>query len=265
MRLLSIAQRISREPTLLDISNAVAIAKLRFIQSLHDANPDTYVAELLSPPLRWLSRLQYHIQREKLREHPFYNYLLARTFYYDKIFMDAVYRGAGIINIGSGTDTRAYRFAQQCQLERINVLECDQAQLIITKRRLAMRKWPTGHVTYTAIDLNEAVTWANLEDWLLHRQEPVQVIMEGVSPYIRQRQFDFFLSFLARRLSPGSQVAYDFKIRSVYDKGFSLPATRDDIAIHHMVLGFKLSETDMILSKDISQFTEDVLVKVRCW
>jgi methyltransferase (TIGR00027 family) len=248
-----------------DQSYSLSVATLRYIQSLYEApeyrNPDTFVRDLLSPPRRWLSTIQAKLQLPRLQSNPFYFYLIARTRYYDQIFTDAIHADINfIINIGCGTDTRAYRFAEELREKKINVFECDQPKSISIKQRLAKRKWCTDHVTYVSIDLNDS-SWPDLEYQLAKIPSAALVILEGVSNYIDTRSFVQFLKFIAARLQVGSLVAYDYKIQGIADsvdhdtyvgsrKLFRLPATKKDVVAFHQALGYELKY--MELSSDLS-------------
>jgi methyltransferase (TIGR00027 family) len=255
---------MSGRPIVPDQSNSVVVATLRYIQSLYEAqeyrNPDTFVRDLLSPPRRWLGALQAKLQLTRLQANPFYFYLVARTRYYDQIFRDAISDNINfIINIGCGTDTRAYRFAEELREKRISVLECDQPQSIYIKQRLAKRKWYTGHVTYVSIDLNDS-SWPNLQYQLVQIPSAALVVLEGVSNYIAKESFTQFLKFIAAKLHVGSRVAYDYKIQRIADddqyscsgsrKLFRLPAAKKDIVAFHQALGYELKH--MELSSDLS-------------
>jgi methyltransferase (TIGR00027 family) len=280
------AMDFSGHLTLPDLSNSIGVAKSRYIQSLYEIpeyrNPDTLIRDLLSPPVRWLSALQAKIQLSRLRQYPFYYYLIARTKYYDQVFTDAIHSNVGnIINIGCGTDTRAYRFIAQLKLQGIKVLECDQAASIAIKRQLAKRAWQTDHVTYVEVDLNNHV-WPDLECRLNEIPSAVLVMLEGVSPYIDEISFGRFLKFLAAKLSPGSVVAYDYKIRSAANdfklgshtkKLFRLPAAKNDVVAYHEALGFKVEHLELssdlslrllpnLASSQTSAFVEDGLLKL---
>jgi methyltransferase (TIGR00027 family) len=244
--------------TLPDLSNSVGVAKLRYIQSVYEApdyrNPDTLIRHLLPPPLRWLSGLQAKIQLSKLRGYPFYYYLIARTKHYDQVFADAIHGNIGcIINIGCGSDTRAYRFAEALKLRGVTVLECDQAESIAAKKRLANRTWPTDHVTYVAIDLNDDA-WSGLEDHLCKISSAALVMLEGVSPYVDEMSFARLLNFLAVKLKPGSIVAYDYKIQVTSDnrsigcldkKLFRLPAPKGHVIAYHEALGYEVQRVEL--------------------
>lgn len=252
------ALELSGHLTLPNLSNSVRVAKLRYIQSVYETpeyrNPDTLVHGLLPPPLRWLSMLQAKIQLSRLRRFPFYYYLIARTKHYDQVFIDAISSDIKyVINIGCGTDTRAYRFAAELKQKGKEVLECDQAETIVVKQRLAERIWQTDHVTYVSVDLNDSV-WPDLEYRLNKISSVALVMLEGVSPYIDQLSFDRFLQFLAIKLKPGSVIAYDYKIRSdavnidPHDQSnglFRLPGTKNDVISYHEALGFEVKYLEL--------------------
>jgi len=277
---------VSRRLTLPNLSNSISVAKLRYIQSLYETpeyrNPDTLVRDLLPLPVRALSVLQAKIQLSKLQLYPFYYYLIARTKYYDQVFTEAIGSNTGfIINIGCGTDTRAYRFAEDLKKKKIKIFECDQPQSISIKEKIAKRKWQTDHITYVPIDLNDS-SWPDLEDRLAEIRYPVCVILEGVSPYIYEDSFDRFLNFIAVKLKPGSRIAYDYKIRGIADdfgrnghikRPFRLSATKKDIIAYHEALGYTLEHMELsseltsrllpnLVRSDACLFTEDCLLKL---
>jgi O-methyltransferase involved in polyketide biosynthesis len=76
------------------------------------------------------------------------------------VFLDTIEAGVGsIVNIGCGSDTRAERFRLGLIQRGIQVLECDQAEAIEVKRRVATRSFGQNpQLSYQAIDLND-------EDW----------------------------------------------------------------------------------------------------
>jgi methyltransferase (TIGR00027 family) len=258
-RMLELSGRL----TLPNLSSMLLIGKLRYIQSVYEEpeyrNPDTLIRDFLPPVLRWLCMLQAKMRQSKLRLDPFYYYLLARTKYYDQVFIDAICSNTKlIINIGCGSDTRAYRFSELLRHKGIHVLECDQRQSIFVKEQLAKRRWCTDHITYVAIDLN-ADTWPELEHWITNVHSTVLVILEGVSPYVDEKSFNRFLRFMAEKLHVGSRLVYDFKIASAEDDfgkdvlnhtPFRLPATKRNIIAYHKTLGYELEQ--MELSSELS-------------
>jgi methyltransferase (TIGR00027 family) len=264
-----------------DSSYLVNVGQLRYIQALCEPadsrNPDALVGAFLSPGQRFACRMRGALLLRRLRANPFYDYLVARTRYYDQLFLDAVRdRVACIVNIGCGSDTRAYRFAHLLEPKGITVLECDQPHAIRAKRDMAARRFPTAHVRYVPLDLNNSFAAA------LDQAPPGRafVMMEGVSPYIARAQFEGFLRLLSARLWPGSTLAYDFKLEGVaQDFGrsaaapqpFRLAGERDAVAAYHQGLGFHLqrlessaSLTRRLLARTPRLFEEDCLACLTC-
>ena len=266
-----------------NLSYMMNVGQLRYIQSLCEAaeyrNPDALVGAFLSIRQRLGCILRGKLFMSRLRADPFYHYVLARTKYYDEVFLDAVkYSVTCIINIGCGSDTRAYRFAHVLKQKGITVLECDQPQVIHVKQKIAQRHWSMDHIRYVPLDLNDT-RWTEFVRLLDEKsQGPVLVMMEGVSPYISRETFEAFLRLLATKLHPRSFLAYDYKIvgamedvgRSVRAQQlFRLPAERNEVAAYHDALGFQLQHIE--LSTELSRrllpglpllFDEDCLLRL---
>jgi len=265
----------------------VNVGALRYIQSVYEPpeyrNPDVLVRHLLSPMQRLGCNLRGKMLLSRLRAKPFYYYILARTRYYDAVFVDAIREGMQyIVNIGCGSDTRAYRFEPDLRRYGVRVLECDQPQAIYSKRQIAQRLWPMDHVNYQAIDLNDG-TWPKLEEWLKgNRPSRMLVMMEGVSPYLKQDVFGRFLEFLAQELPAGSRVAYDFKLSEMgSDLGrservpnpFRLSGVQNDIVDYHAARGYTIGRLALsldltlrliprLLDMQFPLFREDALVQL---
>lgn len=263
------------------------VARLRYIQSVHEPpewrNPDTLVRHFIPFVERCRLAWASHQDVSTLRENPFYYYLVARTKYYDQVLNEAVADGVkSIVNIGCGTDTRAYRFSDLFRHRGVRVLECDQPEAIRAKKRIVQRWQQSQHVEYLPIDLN-ADTWPELVYWLKNQPGRTLVLMEGVSPYIDDVSFGRFLSQLAGTLAAGSQVAYDFKIEGAHDdlgregrtqRPFRLPTASADIAAFHEAHGLQLERLERscelcarllpgVEKSAVSSFTQDALVRLR--
>lgn len=271
-----------------DLSNSMYVAHLRYIQSIHESpqrqNPDALVRRFLPILQRWRAARLGQEELARLRQDPFYYYLLARTRYYDEVFTDAIRAGAKkIVSIGCGSDTRSYRFQDLLCANGVEVLECDQPKAIQAKSRSVKRWGRFEHVQHLSLDLNDDA-WPELLSRL--RQcagSKVLVMMEGVSPYINDSNFCRFLELLATNLSAGSDIAYDFKIQGVKDdfgRGgrtqapFRLSQNREEVTSFHaghrlLVKNFELSsELSTRLVTDLAESmiplcTEDGLVRLQ--
>lgn len=266
-----------------NLSYMMNVGQLRYIQSRFEPmeyrNPDNAASKFLSFRQRISATLRGKLLMQRLRANPFYYYVLARTKYYDEVFLDAIHNPvASILNIGCGIDTRSYRFKDLLKQRKITVFECDQPQAIHKKKKIASRLWPTDHVYYVPLDLNNA-EWPDFSQILDEkRHAPALIMMEGVSPYVSDDSFKNFLCLLATKIHPQSIIAYDFKITgAAVDFGrsaraqhpFRLPAERGAVTAYHEALGFQLQSMELSsqLSKRLVptipvQFDEDCLLKL---
>jgi methyltransferase (TIGR00027 family) len=245
--------------TLPNLSNAMYVARLRYIQSIHESpqyrNPDMLVRHFIPVRERWRTAWLGQEKLSKLRAEPFYYYLVARTIYYDHMLENAVANGVQqIVNVGCGTDTRAYRFKHLLRSKGVRILECDQPEAIHAKQRIAKRWRPCDYIEYLPIDLNDSA-WPELGHWLSeHTASKALVLMEGVSPYVNASTFCQFLLLLATTLSAGSHVAYDFMIRGVNDdfgrvgrtqSPFRLSRASDEVATFHKAYSLRLERMEL--------------------
>ncbi len=272
----------------LDVCNLMYVGWLRYIQSLHEPktrrNPDNLVGQLIPAMARWRARFLSKKTLANLRADPFYYFLLARSIYYDQVMLKGISEDLlQIIIIGCGTDTRAHRFSQILCSKGATVLECDQPEVIGIKRESAGRRWLSAHVSYLALDLN-ASRWPEFADWLRGRAgKKTLVLMEGVSPYIKEQTFCDFLRLLRENIQPGSLLAYDFKVQGSNNQlgrsgdtlePFRLPRSYQPVACFHERLGFSIESMEFSpelcarLLPDVSKsadsfFSEDGLVQLR--
>jgi len=269
-----------------DLSNSMYVARLRYIQTIHERperrNPDMLVRHFIPALLRLRTAWMGEQELSRLRSDPFYYYLVARTRYYDQVVNDAIAGGLDrVVGVGCGSDTRAYRFQDRLRNQGIKVLECDQTESITEKQRLTKQWRHFGHVEHLGIDLNDGA-WPKLEAWLGDNKPRTLVLMEGVSPYVNSREMTQFLRLLSSRLAPGSPVAYDFKIRGVKDdfgRGgrteipFRLSTVKDEVADFHAALGLQLEQMELSsalerrvlpdLNGSAPLFEEDGLLRLR--
>jgi methyltransferase (TIGR00027 family) len=271
-----------------DLSHSMGVGWWRYIQSIHEPqerrNPDNFVGHFLPLVQRWHAKWLSQKKLAALRSRPLYYYLVARTIYYDAMFLDATNGDSRhIINIGCGSDTRAYRFLDTLTLKGVSVLECDQRQAIRAKQQIAQRLWSSRYISYFPLDLNDEA-WPDFEFWLTENVTgQTFVFMEGVSPYVNAETFGRFLELLAIKLPLGSYVAYDFKLRGVKDdfgrgdrtiNPFRLPGLREDVANYHEKRRYRLEHLELsdelsirlipdLATSNIPLFREDGLVKLR--
>ena len=135
--LTSLVSRLKKS-AMKNFNNSISVTKWRYIQSIHETaalqNPDTFARHFLPALQRWRCAWLSQSDLTTMRSNPLYYYLVARTKYYDGIFLDAISdKVQYIINIGCGYDTRSYRFEHVLKQNGVKVLECDQPEAIVAK------------------------------------------------------------------------------------------------------------------------------------
>ncbi|CAL1240031.1 class I SAM-dependent methyltransferase [Candidatus Methylocalor cossyra] len=237
---------------LASFSNLGSTAYKRHIQSLHEhgdrRNPDILAGAFLAAEEREACLRLDSESLAKMRQDPYYYYLVARTKFYDQLLLDALASGIRrVLIVGAGFDTRFYRYGGHLAAQGAELAECDQPEAIEVKRKRAAALPHADRVHYFAIDLNRPATWDELRHWLGGTSQPVLLLAEGVSPYIEHSAFEAFLAELAGRLPAASRLAYDFKRSGVADEfgkssevstPFRLTLDEEAIAAFHQRLGF---------------------------
>jgi len=145
-----------------------------------------------------------------------YYYVNARTKHIDKMFQNTAQNGLEqVVILGSGFDSRAYRFGEM--LPGVRFFELDHPPTSMRKQEKIKEifgKIPT-HVTFVPIDFN---TW-NVGDVLdkagYDPQKITCFIWEGISMYITGEAVDQTLRFIATQSAPGSTVIFDYILESV--------------------------------------------------
>ena len=205
-----------------DPANLVRAGVLRYVQNAYERrpwrNPDAQVRHLLDAATRRAA--DRDVARHgigRFRKKGFYNYLLLRTLCYDDVFKRSVSDDIRqVVIIGAGTDTRAYRFENVLRQKRVRVIECDVPTAIRTKQRGA-RILGARNVRYASLDIHSTrpSTWAASSGY--SRSIKTLFLIEGVTPYVRERSFRRWLGFLARTACEGSLFACDYKIEGTDD------------------------------------------------
>ena len=122
-----------------------------------------------------------------------YAYIIARTDYFDELFASALKNHIPqIVNLGTGYDSRAYRY--KCLMNSTKIFEVDSSSTQIKKIHILNQNIiDHSHVTFVPIDFERD----DLEQMLLKsgfdKRQKSLFILEGVTPYLT---FEAFCSML---------------------------------------------------------------------
>ena len=142
-----------------------------------------------------------------------YGYMLARTAFFDNVFIDALNKNIPqIVLLGAGYDTRAYRYAKLNNTTKIIELDIATTQnrkmKCLKKAQIEIPK----HATLVPINFNKELLKDVLEKAGYENNEKTLFIWEGVSYYLEPESVDATLEFVNNSSHNESVIAFDYAI-----------------------------------------------------
>jgi len=142
-----------------------------------------------------------------------YEYTLARTAFFDNVFIDALNKNIPqIVLLGAGYDTRAYRFAKLNNATKIIELDIATTQ---NRKKKCLKKAQIDipkHVTLVPINFDKESLKNVLEKAGYDNNEKTLFIWEGVSYYLEPESVDATLEFVNNSSHNESVIAFDYAI-----------------------------------------------------
>ena len=179
--------------------------------------PDHLAEYFLPPHFRFFLRFKktQANTKEKLNEAlpGLTEYMIARTAYFDGLFVDALKREfPQIVLMGAGYDTRAYRFAELNRGTKIFELDIaptqNQKKTYLKKARIDIPQ----NVKLVPIDFNNEALGDVLEKAGFDVLEKALFIWEGVTYYLDAESVDATLNFVSGSAHPDSILAFDYTL-----------------------------------------------------
>jgi len=142
-----------------------------------------------------------------------YEYLIARTQYFDNLFKDALNKGISqIVLLGAGNDTRAYRFAKQNNNTKIFEIDLITTQNRKKEYLKSKRIEIPANLEFVSLNFNKD----SLEDVLLEKgfkkSEKTLFLWEGVSYYLESESVKKTLEQIKNISHKESLLAFDYVI-----------------------------------------------------
>ncbi|NLX10312.1 MAG: SAM-dependent methyltransferase [Chloroflexi bacterium] len=142
-----------------------------------------------------------------------YEYFIARTAYLDAVMEDALRANIPqIVLLGTGYDTRAYRFAELIQDTWI--FELDMPPTLAHKRALLAECGVTipAQVTFLGVDFARESLSDRLFDAGYVTDQETLFIWEGVTYFLPPKAVDDTLRFVRQNSPAGSAICFDYMI-----------------------------------------------------
>ncbi len=142
-----------------------------------------------------------------------YEYVLARTAFFDNVFRDALNNQISqIVLLGAGYDTRPYRFTNLNNSTRIFELEISPTQNRKKKCLVKAKIDIPENVTFVPIDFNKETLQNVLEKAGYNKNENTLFVWEGVSYYLEPTSVDATLEFIKNYSPKESLIAFDYAV-----------------------------------------------------
>jgi methyltransferase (TIGR00027 family) len=179
--------------------------------------PDDLAGCFLPPHFRFFLKFKSIRENTKNRLNGFLpgltEYMIARTAYFDGLFLDALSdRTPQIVLLGAGYDSRAYRFANLNNGTRVFELDIAPTQ---ERKRACLRKARINipeSVTFVPIDFNRESLGDVLEEAGYKDYHRTLFVWEGVSYYLDAASVDSTLEFISRAAHRESTIAFDYTV-----------------------------------------------------
>ena len=180
--------------------------------------PD-YLAEIFMPPIPHILLNVSFLRKWCLRRifpTGIYEYVLARTNLFDKVFMGALDDGfSQIVVLGAGMDTRALRFQGRTTGTMIFELDIHATQSykreVYRRKKIALPK----ELVFVPIDFNKERIADVLSEAGYQEKQKTLFLWEGVTMYLDPEAVDDTLAFVRNSAAQGNIIAFDYVRASV--------------------------------------------------
>lgn len=196
---------------------AMLIASLRAL-SCYEIDPlihgDDYMAEMFLPDEKRipLKTTEYRPAIKKAIPDGLYEYVIARTKYFDELFLHCLnLQIPQIVLLGAGFDSRAYRSKNQINHSCIYEVDTPATQEIKLQILKENDVQIHNNVKYIAADLEKNELFINLCRAGFQNSRQTLYILEGVTFYLTPRSMKAMLISLKQHSSSGSILSFDFQ------------------------------------------------------
>lgn len=193
--------------------------------------PDNLAGLFLPPRVKYFLRFDFIHRRIRRKIPGVYEYVCARTMFFDGLFKEALADGIGqIVLLGAGYDTRALRFADAINGTRIIELDAPAIQAhkkeILQKQGIQLPpQLSFAPIDFTSQELGQALAKADYD-----ASQKTLFIWEGVIYYLTEEAVKKTLAFIRHNSGPGSYVAFDYFYKSAIEGNSDLYGAKQAVA-----------------------------------
>ncbi len=232
-----------------------------------DIGSDFLAANFISPSHKFLVNFGFvrnlGIRKSRKFTPGGFEYVLARTAFFDQQVLNAVEAGAKqIVILGAGFDTRANRFAEQ--FLGCKIIELDIATTQNRKKKYLRKAGITipNNLTFAPIDLNLESLPDVLQKSGYDNEIKTVFLWEGVSMYLEKKAVDATLQFVSACKNEESLLVFDYITNiddSDVDKYYGVKTWRKTWAKYRQAEPFKFTITD----SQLASYADEMGLRIR--
>ncbi len=181
---------------------------------------DDYIAVKLLPRfIKFLLARKIVNLRGRISPRGIYSYVVARTRYIDRVFIDAVKNEAAqVLILGAGFDSRAIRLISDN--DPVKVFEVDiHTTLEAKQKQYRKRKIPIpGNNLMIPVDFEKEVLADRLTENGYRKEKKTLFILEGLIMYLTEEAVRTTMTTLGELAGTGSLLVFDFVHASVLNQ-----------------------------------------------
>ena len=157
------------------------------------------------------SRALFKLFSWRFFPHGIYEYVIARTKYFDEVFIEALENSfKQIVIFGAGFDSRALRFNELSKGTQIFELDAPITQQEKFKAYMLKRLVIPDNLVFVPIDFNKEILAEKIAQAGFIAGKKSLFILEGVTMYLSQNAVDSTFRFIADVSGRGSLIVFDY-------------------------------------------------------
>jgi methyltransferase (TIGR00027 family) len=157
------------------------------------------------------SRALFKIFSWRFFPHGIYEYVIARTKYFDEVFIEALENSfEQIVIFGAGFDSRALRFNELSKGTQIFELDAPITQQEKLKAYMLKKLVVPDNLVFVPIDFNKESLAEKIAQAGFILAKRSLFMLEGVTMYLSQNAVDSTFRFIADVSGRGSLIAFDY-------------------------------------------------------
>jgi methyltransferase (TIGR00027 family) len=230
---------------------AIITASLRALSNYEEnekMRSNDYFAEIFLPDERRtpLNNKNARAMIKKAIPKGLYEYVIARTKYFDTVFIEAVKNNIDqVVFLGAGYDSRPYRFSNIITKTKIFEVDAKPTQehkiSLLHKNKIKISE----RIKYVPVDFEKDNLFDLLNEWGYDKIKKTLFMWEGVTFYLSYNVVVQMLKMIKENSSSGSKLCFDFQTMTNSDE-----LIKTDLEDETIKFGIKNDQIEIFVSEN---------------